>query len=133
MSTMQLHVSDGKFVGVYGVPITEFTDTHIVGNGWFCDIKSNGMIWCSAEADHHTGKYCLTYTIRDDGFARLTISEPNKKPRTIRKGFVVPKGNSISGTIMLSGGIVCKRNAYFRSNHQKKSATKIATHGDKSN
>ena len=113
MSIMQLTVSNGKFTKVDGVPIEVFSDIHVVGNGWRCKVKPNGMIWCQTDAELSSGKCVMIYTVREDGFARLTIQEPNKKSRTIRKGFVIPKGASIDGIITLSDGIVCKRNAYF--------------------
>ena len=46
---------------------------------------------------------------------KLTLKVPYDKVKTLRKGFVVPKGSKLSdGLLGLAGGYIDERYAYFR-------------------
>ena len=115
MPIVTLTVKDGIFTGVHGVDIvTEKSTNHVVANGWTCDILEDGSIHCVASKDYPDGERSMVYHIRPDGFSRQSLREPGKNPQNIRKGFVIPRGTRLAGTIGLSSGEISKRYVFFR-------------------
>jgi hypothetical protein len=90
------------------------TATHTF-NGWDCEVLSDGTILCQASRVYSDGEHSVRYTIKPNGFGKLTRKLPGKKIETLRKGFVVPKGEKpTDGTIGLSGGNIDSRYAFWR-------------------
>jgi hypothetical protein len=57
----------------------------------------------------------MRYVISKNGFARLTLKVDGEPVKTLKKGFVLPRGEKLTdGVIGLSGGYVDGRYAYFR-------------------
>lgn len=115
MATLQINLENGFFAGTNGVYVTEVTPSHVVGNGWDIVIREDGSIVCEATRDYSDGKHSMRYEIAKNGFAKLTLKVRNEAVRTIRKGFVLPRGAKLTdGVIGLAGGFVDERYAYFR-------------------
>lgn len=115
MATLQLKIENGFFVGSNNVYLDELEPTHAIGNGWDCVIKEDGTIECNAVRDYSDGEHSMRYVIMSNGYAKLTLKVSGQKPKVIRKGFVVPRGQKlVSGIIGLAGGYIDNRYAYFR-------------------
>ncbi len=115
MATLNVTLENGFFSTSNGIYVTEFTPTHVVGNGWDCTVRMDGSILCEAVRTYADGVHSMRYEITKNGFAKLTLKVRNEPVRTIRKGFVLPRGAKLAdGTIGLSGGCVDDRYAFFR-------------------
>ena len=115
MPIVKLTVKDGIFTAVHGVGLVEEKSAkHVVANGWTCDIADDGSVHCVATKEYADGPWSMIYHIRADGFARQTLREPGKNPRTLQKGFVVERGTKPEGTIGLSSGEISGRYVFFR-------------------
>ena len=115
MATLQVRIEDGFFVGTNGCYVSLVEPTHVVANGWDCSISEDGTIMCEAVRVYSDGEHSIRYLVQPNGFAKLTLKVPNEKVRTLRKGFVLPKGSKLSdGMLGLAGGNIDSRYAYFR-------------------
>ncbi len=115
MATLQVRIENGFFVGTNGCYINMVEPTHIIANGWDCLIDEDGNIKCDAVRGYSDGEHSMRYIIQPNGFAKLTLKVPYDKVKTLRKGFVVPKGSKLSdGLLGLAGGYIDERYAYFR-------------------
>lgn len=116
MATLKVILKNGFFANTTGCQyVYEKTPTHVVANKWDCRIKEDGSVECNTNKLYSDGEYNLRYIIQKNGFAKLTLKAPGKRVETLKKGFVIPKGTTLSdGVIGLSGGPVYKRYAYFR-------------------
>lgn len=115
MATLQVQIENGYFVGTNGCYVTSVEPTHVIANGWDCVIDEDGTIRCDAIRGYSDGEHCMRYIIQPNGFAKLTLKVPYNKVKTLRKGFVVPKGYKLSdGLLGLAGGYIDERYAYFR-------------------
>ena len=107
MATKLVNVENGFFAG-------NVNPTQHSTNGWDCSISENGTITCSAVWKYSDGEHSIHYMIQPSGFAKLTLKTPYKT-KTLRKGYVVPKGMKLSnGVIGLAGGYIDNRYAYYR-------------------
>ena len=114
MPTMHVTLKNGCFVKAdkYAKLLKP---THLIGNGWECSIKKNGIITCLASRKYKDGVHSIKYLIHPNGFSQLFLQKPGRPMEILKKNFVTPKGMSISnGMIGLSGGPIDKRYAYFR-------------------
>lgn len=115
MATLQVRIENGFFVGTNGCYVSMVEPTHIIANGWDCLIDEDGNIKCDAVRGYSDGEHSMRYVIQPNGFAKLTLKVPYDKVKTLRKGFVVPKGSKLSdGLLGLAGGYIDERYAYFR-------------------
>ena len=48
----------------------------------------------------------MRYIIQPNGFAKLTLKVPYDKVKTLRKGFVVPKGSKLSDGLLGLAGVI---------------------------
>lgn len=111
MATEMIKIENGFFVTEDG----SIEPTHAEVNGWTCQICPDGTVECNCSRDYWDGTHSIRYVIQQNGFAKLTLKVPGSPVKTLRKGFVVPKGvKLLDGTIGLSGGNVDERYAYFR-------------------
>lgn len=117
MATSKLKIENGFFVRADGLYIGTVEPTHAILNGWECFVEEDGTVVCYAERDYSDGIHSIRYVLQPNGFAKLTLKVPRKRVKTLRKGFVVPKGTSLNGTIGLAGGYIDDRYAYFRDSH----------------
>ena len=113
MKMLTIDIANAKFVRNNGVDIEQESDNHIVANGWECVITPNGNLVCSARQFYDGSWNMLRYTIRKNGYAILLLQLNNER-KILKKGFVIPKGKSVEGTIFLSDGHLNKKQAYFR-------------------
>lgn len=101
MKTMYLTVRNGSFANVKG-EYDEMSRDKAIGNGWNCEILGDGKIRCVTSGVSNKEAWSLIYTIRPDGFARIVYKKDSEKiPMTIKKGFVVKKGEAINGVIIM--------------------------------
>lgn len=115
MALLQLRIENGRFVETNYCNTDIFKPTHVSANGWECFINKDGSIMCQAVRIYANGEHRIRYVILPNGFARLSLKRPHAKDRTVKKGFVIPKGAILSdGIIGLSGGNIDERYAYFR-------------------
>lgn len=117
MANLILKIKNSKFVDSNGLYQTSFSEKKVVGNGWIALIEDNGAIKCQAKKKYSDGEYELRYNVQRNGYAKLTLKTPRmEKAKTLRKGFIVPKGKKIkNGELTLTGGRIDERFAYFRS------------------
>lgn len=115
MATLKVKMKDGFFVGSNNVKLEHLEPTHVIGNGWDCIITENGTVECKSIKNHMDGEHSIRYMILSNGYTKLTKKLPGQKPQVLRKGFVLPRGEKITfGTIILTGGEIKERYAYFR-------------------
>jgi hypothetical protein len=115
MATLKLNLENGFFAGTNGVYVDEVTPSHVNANGWDCHIREDGSIVCEATRDYSDGIHSMRYEIARNGFARLTLKVDGQPVRTLRKGFVLPRGAKLTdGVIGLAGGCIDERYAFFR-------------------
>ena len=115
MATTKIKIENGFFVDVNGRYVESVEPTHVVANGWDCIIREDGSIECNAIREYSDGTHSIRYSIQKNGFAKLTLKEPGEKIKTLKKGFVVPKGvHLLDGTLGISGGYIDTRYAFFR-------------------
>lgn len=115
MATLKINMENGFFSSHNGVYMTEFTPTHVSANGWDCVIREDGSVLCEATRDYSDGIHSMRYEITANGFARLTLKVDGQPVQSLRKGFVLPRGEKLSdGTLGLAGGYIDERYAYFR-------------------
>ena len=115
MATLQVRIENGFFVGTNGCYVSTVEPTHVIANGWECLIDEDGTIKCDAVRGYSDGEHSMRYVIQPNGFAKLTLKVPDDKVKTLRKGFVTPKGTKLSdGLLGLAGGYIDERYAYFR-------------------
>jgi len=110
MATTHIRLENGIFSG------KDFADpTHVQSNGWDCVIDKNGTVTCNAVREYSDGEHSVRYVIMRNGFAKLTRKLPGKPVETLKKGFILRRGQKLSsGMIGLSGGHIDSRYAYFR-------------------
>lgn len=115
MATLNITIENGFFVKHNGIYVKSIEPTHVVANGWDCTIREDCSIVCSATREYSDGTHSVRYAIQKNGFAKLTLKKPGEKLKTIKKGFVIPRGCQLSdGTLGLSGGNIDTRYAFFR-------------------
>lgn len=115
MANIKFILKDGFFCEAEGYYVGEVTPTYAEGNGWACTIHEDGTIECYAVRDYSDGEHSMRYAIQPNGFAKLTLRTPSNGVKTIRKGYVLPKGTRLTdGVIGLSGGYIDDRYTYFR-------------------
>lgn len=115
MATLTIRIENNFFVGTNGIKIRSIEATHVVANGWDCNIHEDGTIECISKKVYSDGVHSMRYIIKQNGFAKLTLKAPGKKLKTLRKEFVIPKGYKLSnGMLGLAGGKIDLRYAYFR-------------------
>ncbi len=115
MATLQIRMENGLFAETNGCYISKVEPTHVIGNGWDCKILDDGSIKCYATKKYSYGKWSMRYIIRPNGFAKLSVKNHRGEVRTLRTGFVVPKGTTIgNGILGLAGGRINERYAYYR-------------------
>lgn len=115
MATLKIKLENGFFVGTTGCYVSTVEATHVVANGWDCSVRKNGVVECFSARSYSDGEHSMRYVIQPTGFAKLTLKVPHEPVKTLRKGFVVPKGTRLSdGLIGLAGGNIDNRYAYFR-------------------
>ncbi len=115
MKIMYLTIRNGAFASVKG-EYDEMTRDKAIGNGWNCEILGDGKIRC-VTSGFNGGEMCsMTYTIQPDGFARLVYRKESEKiPTTLKKGYVIKKGDSLTGVICLvNADKVSMMKAFFR-------------------
>lgn len=115
MATVKVALENGFFVSTNDCYEWLVEPTHVMANGWDCVIKEDGTIQCDAVRSYSDGEHSIRYVIQPNGFGKLTLKLPNSRVKTLRKGFVVPRGCKLSdGMIGLAGGHIDNRYAYFR-------------------
>lgn len=115
MATLKIKLEGGFFVGSNNAIVEHIEPTHVIGNGWDCIITENGTVECKSVKKHPDGEHSIRYMILSNGYTKLTRKLPGQKPQVLKKGFVLPKGDKLTfGTIILAGGEIEKRYAYFR-------------------
>lgn len=108
MATSKVRIQNGYFVNSEN-PMS------VSINGWECKIKLDGTIECNCVRIYSDGEHCMRYVIRQNGFAKLTLKTPYGGVKTLRRGYVLPRGEILSdGLLGLAGGNVDTRYAYFR-------------------
>lgn len=116
MATVKIKIENGFFIDVNGRYVESVEPTHVVANGWDCTIREDNSIECNAIREYSDGTHSIRYAIQKNGFAKLTLKKPGEKMKTLKKGFIVPKGVKLTldGTLGLSGGEIDLRYAFFR-------------------
>lgn len=126
MATLKIELENGSFVGTNGCYITTVEPTHVIANGWNCLIKEDGTIECNSVRDYSDGEHSMRYVILPNGFAKLTLKVPYERVKTLRKGYVIPKGTKLcDGLLGLAGGYIDERYAYFRDGNFQKFLNKF--------
>ena len=115
MATLKITIENGFFSNTNRCYLHLFEPTHVVANGWDCIIREDGTIICDAVRNYSDGEHSIRYKISPNGYAKLTFKLAGGRVKTLKEGFVLPKGVKLSaGLIGLSGGNIDNRYAYFR-------------------
>lgn len=101
MTTERIELKNGKFFIDTWVEVDSVTgvgywerrfDSFVVTNGWTCFISPLGKLICECSSLHSDGEHTVRYVIKPNGFALLTYTSPLGEVRTLKRGFVIPKG-----------------------------------------
>jgi len=118
MTTIRININEGGFFSEENDCNLELNSpTHVLWKGWDCKIQQDGNFVCEAAEEKENGTYIIRYVIQSNGFAKLTLKRPESKVEVLRKGFVIRKGQNLSGIMVLSDGEIEKRYAYFTNNY----------------
>lgn len=133
MANLILKIQNSEFVEHNGIYVNDFSKRKVEGNGWIARIGRNGSIKCEAKRTYSDGEYSMRYNVQRNGYAKLTLKTPQmEKAKTLKKGFVTPKGEGIkNGTLALSGRRIDERFAYFRGESFNKLLDKYSLNGIK--
>ena len=115
MATAQIIIKNGFFANAVGRNIDEVTPTYALLNGWKCFVNEDGSIECWSVREYSDGKHSMRYFINPLGFAKLTLKKPWEPIKTLKKGYVIRRGQKLSdGILGLAGDHIDYRYAYFR-------------------
>ena len=122
---VKVSIENGFFVDCTD-PIADVSLKRVHTNGWDCTIKEDGTIECVAKKIYNTETFLpdpntIMYTIKHNGYAKLTFKAPGEPVEVLKRGYVIPKGMGLhSGMLCLSCAEEArKRYAYFEVTPEK--------------
>ena len=117
MATYKINIENGKFTTSNGKYEHHLSEHRFVANGWIGVINDDGSIVLEASRCYSDGESTIRVTINSNGYHKVTTKFGDDDiVHTVKKGFLVRKGEPLNGTFGLPGGNIKARYFYYRSN-----------------
>lgn len=112
MATLKIRLRNGKFVSHNGKNVEEFSEKHVIGNGWEGYINEKGEFTCFYNEDCSGVRHKTRFYVRN-GVIKTTLKIGENEPIILKK--YRPEEWPTDGIIGLPFGRMNGNRPYFRS------------------
>lgn len=72
MATLKIRLSNGRFVSHNGTNVEEFSERHVIGNGWECYLNEKGEFTCFSIENYSGIRHKIRFTVKN-GYIKTTL------------------------------------------------------------